>query len=361
MSAARCFLRVTALLLQGSHAELVELDGAYAALLRMQGPTAGGAITIARGSEEEQQQTQRAHEQQRQERPPLLEEDSALSLHGGGGGGRSRGSDETEISTAGEDDGSGGQAESDAATGMVATGGVVVVCVTTPADSARRSSGAGSALGRANSEGRERIRCSGEGWRKEVEGSAKGKAYYYNSSGSGSGGGGGATIAPSKGAAAGPSSSRALSAGKGEGKTPAAADVSADGAGGEAKPVSLWRLFDFGRPKAGFFALALLFALCQGAQTPVFSLIFSRLIGVFFEPDDAKMRQGAIFWALIMFSIGIASFFVLVGVSYCAGVFAQHLVMHLRRQAFAAAVRQEIAYFEDPRNNAGAAARPLVA
>jgi hypothetical protein len=312
------------------------MDGAYASLLRMQGPTAGGAVALGGGEE--------------QQLPPVLGEDhSALSLHGGGaaeGAPHSRNSDSTEISTEEEDDRMGGRADADAATGVMATGGVVVVVTSMPECGARRNSGAGSGLGRAASEGKDRIRCSGEGWRREVEGSTnKGQAAYYHRSSSSSALRGSATIGPEKGAAA---------AGPSEAVPPSIPSGAGYGAGGEAPSVSLWRLFEFGRPQAGYFALALLLALCQGAQTPVFSLIFSRLIGVFFERDDAKMRKAAVFWALVMFSIGIASFFVLLGVSFCAGVFAQHLVMRLRREAFAAAVRQEIAYFEDPKNNAGA-------
>lgn len=40
--------------------------------------------------------------------------------------------------------------------------------------------------------------------------------------------------------------------------------------------------------------------------------------------------------------------------NYCAGVIGQRLVLRIRNLAFAAALRQEIAYFDDTRNNTGA-------
>lgn len=40
----------------------------------------------------------------------------------------------------------------------------------------------------------------------------------------------------------------------------------------ELPPVPLWRLAEFARPQMGFFALALFFAICQGVQMPVFAL-----------------------------------------------------------------------------------------
>ena len=147
---------------------------------------------------------------------------------------------------------------------------------------------------------------------------------------------------------------------------PAAAAPAADGkdktAAGDDAPeetVPFWRLAQLSRPEAPWFAVGSLAACAAGCLFPVFALILSRLLDVFYQPPGPRMERGAILWSMLFFALGGGMLCITTTQQTAAGVVGQRCVHRVRTHALAAALRQEVAFFDDQRNSSGALAGRL--
>ncbi|GJP35340.1 hypothetical protein CLOM_g19842 [Closterium sp. NIES-68] len=120
------------------------------------------------------------------------------------------------------------------------------------------------------------------------------------------------------------------------------------------KNVAIMRLASLNKPEWPYALLGTIFAACYGFIIPFFALILSNIITTFYQPDLAKMRSDADFWA---------SLFVVLGASACVtsflhytffGVVGNALIRRVRAMCFAAVLRQEIGWFDLDENSSGA-------
>ncbi|XP_059477636.1 ATP-dependent translocase ABCB1-like [Neocloeon triangulifer] len=95
-------------------------------------------------------------------------------------------------------------------------------------------------------------------------------------------------------------------------------------------------------------------AFIVGCSMPVFAVLFGDVYGVLSLPNPEDVREGTDYFSLM---------FLLVGVVTGVGAYLQmdmlnragvKMTMRLREECFAAMLRQEIAWFDDPKNSTGA-------
>ena len=118
--------------------------------------------------------------------------------------------------------------------------------------------------------------------------------------------------------------------------------------------VPFWRLARLSLPEVHWFVLGVVAAACSGMFFPIFALILSRLLVVFYEPPGVMMARHAFFWAMMFVCLGVAGLVFTVLQGLCSGLVGQRCVHRVRKLALAAALRQEVAYFDDIKNSSGA-------
>ncbi|PFH32988.1 ABC transporter transmembrane region domain-containing protein [Besnoitia besnoiti] len=99
--------------------------------------------------------------------------------------------------------------------------------------------------------------------------------------------------------------------------------------------------------------IGLVAAACSGATFPVFGVVFSKFITVYFYPDPEKIRDDAGFWSLMFVAVA-GSQVIVEACKFFAIEFSGHkLVAILRGRAFTQTLHQEIAFFDRQENNVG--------
>ena len=130
---------------------------------------------------------------------------------------------------------------------------------------------------------------------------------------------------------------------------------------GSAERVPFWRLARLSAPELPWFVLGAAAGAATGCVFPAFALILSRLLAVFYEPPGPHMQAGALLWSMLFFALGGGMMALTVMQQAAAGVVGHRCVHRVRMLALAAALRQEIAFFDDARNATGALAGRLAA
>ena len=121
-----------------------------------------------------------------------------------------------------------------------------------------------------------------------------------------------------------------------------------------ASEVPFWRLARLSLPEAHWFVMGTISSAAAGTFFPIFAFILSRLLVVFYEPPGVQMARDAFLWCMMFFMLGCACLIITVAQGACAGLVGQNCVHRVRQMALAAALRQEVAYFDDQRNSSGA-------
>ncbi|KAL3831884.1 hypothetical protein ACJMK2_023581 [Sinanodonta woodiana] len=121
----------------------------------------------------------------------------------------------------------------------------------------------------------------------------------------------------------------------------------------KAPQVSVKRILQMNAPEWYLILLGCFGSLINGGVMPAFAIIFSEILGVFVKPFDEQERQIAIYCGIFI-AIGGASFIAYFVQGYTFGRSGEHLTMRLRELSFRAMLRQEIAWFDDHKNNTGA-------
>uniref|UniRef100_A0A672J2Z1 ATP-binding cassette, sub-family B (MDR/TAP), member 4 n=1 Tax=Salarias fasciatus TaxID=181472 RepID=A0A672J2Z1_SALFA len=102
-----------------------------------------------------------------------------------------------------------------------------------------------------------------------------------------------------------------------------------------------------------YILLGIICATINGVIQPVFAIIFSKIITVSSLPLSSRLER-SIFFSLMFAAIGAASFVTMFLQGYCFGKSGEVLTMKLRLEAFKAMMRQDLGWFDDPKNSVGA-------
>uniref|UniRef100_A0A669QVA0 ATP binding cassette subfamily B member 1 n=1 Tax=Phasianus colchicus TaxID=9054 RepID=A0A669QVA0_PHACC len=132
----------------------------------------------------------------------------------------------------------------------------------------------------------------------------------------------------------------------GKGSSPVSAE--------ELPPVSFLKVMKLNKKEWPYFVAGTLCAVINGALQPAFSVIFSEIIGIFSEKDEKVLREKSNLYSLLFLALGIISFFTFFVQGFAFGKAGEILTMRLRFMAFKAMLRQDMAWFDDPKNSTGA-------
>jgi ABC-type multidrug transport system fused ATPase/permease subunit len=119
------------------------------------------------------------------------------------------------------------------------------------------------------------------------------------------------------------------------------------------RPFPWGRLFKINAPEFWMFAVGSLGSIGTGVLFPLFSLVFATIINVFGLPDRDERNKEVNFWALMFFLLALGAFVAnFISITFF-GSSGERLTRRLREMTFTALLRQEIAYFDDEKNNTG--------
>ncbi|CAI8590913.1 unnamed protein product [Vicia faba] len=119
------------------------------------------------------------------------------------------------------------------------------------------------------------------------------------------------------------------------------------------KNVSIRRLAYLNKPEIPVLLLGSIAAIVNGVVFPVFGLVFSSAISMFYEPPEQQKKEARL-WALLYVGLGLVTLVVLPLQNYFFGIAGGKLVERIRSLTFAKVVHQEISWFDDPANSSGA-------
>lgn len=114
---------------------------------------------------------------------------------------------------------------------------------------------------------------------------------------------------------------------------------------------NLLRLWKMNTPEIPFLILGSIGAICVGGTQPAFAIIFAEILAVFSRLDDQEKLVN--FWSLMFLVLGIISGLGFLIMSFFLAVAAERLTKRIRSGTFKAILRQEISFFDDPKNRTG--------
>ena len=130
---------------------------------------------------------------------------------------------------------------------------------------------------------------------------------------------------------------------------------------GAGNQYSLWTLIkligSFNRNDVGLMLIGLFFSVIGGGGNPTQAIFFSKGIVALSRPpgeNDAQLNKDSNFWSLMFLMLGIVQFIAYTSQGIAFAYCSEHLIHRARDQAFRTMLRQEIAYFDQDDNTAGA-------
>uniref|UniRef100_A0A8I6ATW0 P-type phospholipid transporter n=1 Tax=Rattus norvegicus TaxID=10116 RepID=A0A8I6ATW0_RAT len=104
-----------------------------------------------------------------------------------------------------------------------------------------------------------------------------------------------------------------------------------------------------------YFVVGVFCAIINGGLQPAFSIIFSKVVGVFTKNDTPEIqRQNSNLFSLLFLILGIISFITFFLQGFTFGKAGEILTKRLRYMVFKSMLRQDISWFDDPKNTTGA-------
>ncbi|KAK6928923.1 ABC transporter type 1, transmembrane domain [Dillenia turbinata] len=121
----------------------------------------------------------------------------------------------------------------------------------------------------------------------------------------------------------------------------------------EKKTVPLTRLATLNKPELPILLLGCLAAGIHGVIFPIFGLLMSKAIRMFYEPPN-ELRSDSKFWALMFVVLGGVVLLCIPFQNFFFGIAGGKLIERIRSLSFQKVVHQEISWFDDPANSSGA-------
>ncbi|XP_077160256.1 ATP-dependent translocase ABCB1-like isoform X2 [Paroedura picta] len=118
--------------------------------------------------------------------------------------------------------------------------------------------------------------------------------------------------------------------------------------------VSFLKIMSLNKSEWPYFLVGTLCAIINGLMQPGFSVIFSEIIGIFADFDKTAVRQKANLYSLLFLGLGIISFITFFLQGFTFGRAGEILTLKIRYMGFKAMLRQDISWFDDPKNSTGA-------
>ncbi|XP_059113262.1 multidrug resistance protein 2 isoform X2 [Peromyscus eremicus] len=119
--------------------------------------------------------------------------------------------------------------------------------------------------------------------------------------------------------------------------------------------VSFGRILKLNITEWPYLVVGVLCAVVNGCMQPAFSVVFSRIIGVFTRDDDPETKQqNCNLFSLLFLVLGMISFVTYFLQGFMFGKAGEILTKRLRYMVFKSMLRQDISWFDDHKNSTGA-------
>ncbi|KAI1898296.1 hypothetical protein AGOR_G00070860 [Albula goreensis] len=120
------------------------------------------------------------------------------------------------------------------------------------------------------------------------------------------------------------------------------------------EPAPVARIMKYNAPEWPYMVFGSIGAAINGGVNPLYSLLFSQILGTFSLLDPVIQRKEINSICVLFIIIGMVSFFTQILQGYAFSKSGELLTRRLRRLGFQAMLGQEIGWFDDHRNSAGA-------
>ncbi|XP_026876923.2 bile salt export pump [Electrophorus electricus] len=120
----------------------------------------------------------------------------------------------------------------------------------------------------------------------------------------------------------------------------------------ESAPVT--RILKYNQPEWPYLLLGSVGAALNGSVSPVYALLFSQVLGIFSIADMDEQRRQINGVCILFVIVGIVSFFSQFVQGFAFAKSGELLTRRLRKVGFQAMLKQEIRWFDDPKNSPGA-------
>nr|XP_048289551.1 multidrug resistance protein 2 isoform X3 [Myodes glareolus] len=119
--------------------------------------------------------------------------------------------------------------------------------------------------------------------------------------------------------------------------------------------VSFWRILKLNITEWPYLVVGVFCAVISGCMQPMFAIVFSRIIGVFTRDDDPETKQqNCNLFSLLFLVMGMICFVTYFFQGFTFGKSGEILTKRLRYKVFKSILRQDISWFDDPKNSTGA-------
>ncbi|XP_042282782.1 bile salt export pump isoform X1 [Thunnus maccoyii] len=127
-----------------------------------------------------------------------------------------------------------------------------------------------------------------------------------------------------------------------------------DDADGHAEPAPVVRILKYNQPEWPYMLLGSLGAAINGSVNPIYAVLFSQILGTFGIRDVNEQREQIDGICILFCIVAVISFFSQFLQGYAFAMSGELLTRRLRKVGFQAMLKQEIGWFDDPRNSPGA-------
>ncbi|KAI5062204.1 hypothetical protein GOP47_0022743 [Adiantum capillus-veneris] len=114
---------------------------------------------------------------------------------------------------------------------------------------------------------------------------------------------------------------------------------------------SYWRLMKLNAPEWPYAILGSIGSIMAGVINPIFALIISELLVVYYEPDGEKQKKEVQKYALVFVGVGAVTIGIYLLQHYFFGVVGENLTARVRELIFKAMIRNEVGWFDREENN----------
>ncbi|XP_049904157.1 bile salt export pump [Epinephelus moara] len=120
------------------------------------------------------------------------------------------------------------------------------------------------------------------------------------------------------------------------------------------EPAPVARILKYNQPEWPYMLLGSLGAAVNGSVNPIYAILFSQVLGTFAIRDLDEQRAQINGTCILFCIVAVASFFSQFLQGFAFAKSGELLTRRLRKVGFQAMLRQEIGWFDDPRNSPGA-------
>lgn len=117
--------------------------------------------------------------------------------------------------------------------------------------------------------------------------------------------------------------------------------------------VSWKRVWEYQRPEKWHVVLAVFCSMISGAIMPSFAILFSEMLGIFFDPDTDRMKSDSLKLMGAFIGLGALALITNTLQTYLFEYAGQKLTTRLRVATYKAILRQDMEFFDSPENSPG--------